>query len=141
MTALKIHRDSVKIVVNITLLFITHKPGKWNPVNMNEITRCYKIVDSHGENYKTLFHGVGGSRILPFNQWIKSERKWAGEGGTKYWTGFHVLLSKSICINYLKRFTDKNKTRVIVECLAKNLRPKESSKGSVFLADEIMIPN
>lgn len=108
---------------------------------MNEVVRCYKIVDLHERCYKTLFHGIGGSRILPFNTWLKAERKWAGEGGIKYWTGFHVILSKSKCIGYFKRFTDKNKTRVIVECLAKNLRPKESSGGSVFLADEIMIPN
>jgi hypothetical protein len=107
---------------------------------MNDIVHCYKIVDFDGYRYKVLFHGVNGSRILPFNTWLKAERKWAGEGGNKYWTGFHVFQSKSVCMKYFKRFTDKSKTRTIVECLARNLRPKESSRGNVFLADEIMIP-
>ena len=98
-------------------------------------------LSNDGKAYKTLFHGVNGSRTIPFNVWIKADRKWAGEGGTKYWTGFHVILNVENCGKYIKRFKDKKKTRVIVKCLAKNLRPKESSKGLVFLAEEIMIPN
>lgn len=101
---------------------------------------CYKIVElDPKKGYKTLFHGIKGCRFLPLNVWIKSERKWAGEGRTKYWTGFHVILDKEICVKYLKRFTDKNKRRVIVKCLVKDLRPKKSSRGNVFLAKEIMM--
>lgn len=103
---------------------------------------CYKIMElaADGKSYRTLFHGVNGSRIIPFDTWMKAEIKWGGEGGKKYWTGFHVLLNQEKCERYLKRFSQSKKTRVIVKCIAKNLRPKESSRGMVFLADELMIP-
>ncbi len=109
-------------------------------MNNRDSIVCYKIVDiSPTGEYKTLFHGVNGSRVLPIGTWIKADRKWAGEGGTKYWTGFHVLLSKAKAKKYFKKFTDEKKTRVIVKCHAQNLRPKESSKGLVFLADDLMV--
>ena len=104
--------------------------------------KCYKIMElaADGKSYRTLFHGVKGNRTMPFYTWIKAERKWSGEGGKKYWTGFHVILDREKCERYLKRFSQSKKTRVIVRCIAKNLRPKESSRGMVFLAEEIMIP-
>jgi hypothetical protein len=101
---------------------------------------CYKIVDaSPAGEYKTLFHAVNGSRILPVGQWIEANRKWAGEGGNKYWTGFHVLLSKEKAKKYFKKFTDEKKTRIIIKGTAMNLRPKKSSRGLVFLADKLLI--
>jgi hypothetical protein len=102
---------------------------------------CYKIMDldEKDKSYKTLFHGINGTKVIPLDKWVKSVRKWAGEGGNKYWTGFHVILSKKKCKKYFKRFTDEKKTRVIVKCLAKSLRPKKSSKGLVFLADELLV--
>ena len=105
--------------------------------------KCYKIMElaADGKSYRTLFHGVNGNRTMPFDTWIKAERKWGGEGGAKYWTGFHVILDQEKCERYLKRFYQPNKIRVIVKCVAKNLRPKESSRGIVFLADELMIPS
>lgn len=107
-------------------------------------TLCYKIVDRvlDGDEYKFkfLFHGVKGQRVIPFDTWVKAERKWAGEGGNKYWTGFHVLLTRELCEKYMERFTDESKTRVIVKCLAKGLTPKESSRGMVYLAEELMMP-
>ena len=110
-------------------------------IDWDVVEEAYKIVDlaDDGKTFKTLFHGVDGSRILPMRTWIKAEKKWAGEGGSKYWTGFHVIKDIDKCREYLKRFTDKSKRRAIVWCLAKNLRPKESSRGDVFLAEEIMI--
>lgn len=104
---------------------------------------CYKIMDlcKDGKTYKTLFHGVGGTKQIPFDKWVTAVRRWAGEGGNKYWTGFHVLLSKENAEKYFKKFTDEKKTRIIVKCFAKNLREKESSRGLVFLAEELMIPS
>jgi len=98
-------------------------------------------VDKATKIFKTLFHGINGSRTMPFDTWIKADRKWAGEGGSKYWTGFHVILSRENCEKYFKRFTDESKTRVIIECLARKLTPKESSRGIVYLAEEILIPS
>lgn len=105
------------------------------------MVNCYKIFDLCPDNksYRFLYHGVNKNRNVPFNTWIKSERKWAGEGGNKYWTGFHVFVSMDVCKRYYKRFVDKTKTRVIVKCVGKNLQPKESSRGNVFLAEEIMV--
>lgn len=113
----------------------------WSSTYM--MVTCYKIMDlaPDGKSYKTLFHGINGSRSIPFDTWIKADRKWAGEGGTKYWTGFHVLLYKEDAEKYFKKFTDETKTRVIVKCMARNLRLKESSHGLVHLAEEIMIPS
>lgn len=104
---------------------------------------CFKIMDlgNDGKSFKTLFHGINGSKTIPFDTWIKADKKWAGEGGKKYWTGFHVILSRENCEKYLKKFTDNTKKRVIVKCLARNLTPKESSKGLVHLAEEILIPS
>lgn len=104
---------------------------------------CYKIMDlsNDGKSYKTLFHGVNGSKILPFDTWVLADRKWAGEGGSKYWTGFHVILTKENCEKYFKKFTDESKTRVIIKCMAMNLRPKESSRGLVYLAEKMLIPS
>ena len=105
-------------------------------------TICYKIMDlsKDGRSYQTLFHGVNGTKKIPFDTWVTAVRKWAGEGGQKYWTGFHVLLSREDCEKYAGKFTDETKTRVIVKCYAKNLRLKKSSRGKVFLAEELMIP-
>lgn len=101
---------------------------------------AYKIMDVHADGrFKTLFHGVDGSKFIDRNVWVKAERRWAGEGGTKYWTGFHVLLTKEDAEKYFKKFTDEKKTRVIVKCHVKNIRPKESSRGLVWLADDMLI--
>lgn len=115
---------------------------------MNLPTLCYKIVDIeetidvfYPPLYKFLYHGVNGTRVIPFNTWLKADRKWAGEGGTKYWTGFHVFLDKTMMETYLKKFTDKTKKRVVVKCYAKNLRLKESSRRKVFLAEWLMFPS
>lgn len=102
---------------------------------------CYKIVNYViPDEYEILFHGINGTRKIPLDTWLKADRKWAGEGGQKYWTGFHVFLTEYIAEKYLERFTDKKKTRVVVHCYAKGIRPKESSRGNVFLAKELMVP-
>lgn len=104
---------------------------------------CYKIVDfdKDGKSIKFLFHGVlNKSRDIPYYIWIKAKRKWAGEGGQKYWTGIHVFTDKKIAKKYFQRFTDKTKKRVIVRCWGRGLVPKKSSHGNVFLATEIMVP-
>ena len=106
----------------------------------NNTKECYKIVDKVEKGIKFLFHGINGTRDIPRGKWIKADKKWAGEGGQKYWTGIHVFVSREIANKYFLRFTDKTKTRIIVKCWAKNLVPKKSSRGNVFLAEEIMVP-
>ena len=107
----------------------------WVPV------KGYKIVDLKNDNYQWLFHGVNGTKVVPFNTWVKADRKWAGEGGHKYWTGFHMFVRKEIAEKYFERFTDKTKTRVIIRVFGRRMRVKESSRGNVFLAEELWVPS
>ena len=101
---------------------------------------CFKIVNVAPDgSYKTLYHGVNRTRVLPKDKWVTAERKWVGEGGVKYWTGFHVIKSLDECNKYLKRFSSKKEPRIIVPIFAKNLRPKVTSRGEVFLAEQIMV--
>jgi hypothetical protein len=101
----------------------------------------WKIVekDEKTGTYKTLFHGLNGSRTLPQNTWLIANEKMVGDGTskTRYLSGFHILKTYDDCEEYLTYFrTPKN--RVIVPCLAKgNIRPKSHSRHPVFLAREV----
>ena len=82
----------------------------------------WKIVeqDEKTGDYKTLFHGLNGSRTLSKNVWLKAVEKMVGDGTskTRYLSGFHILKTKEECEEYLTYFkTEKN--RVIVPCLAR----------------------
>ena len=101
----------------------------------------WKIIEENentGE-YKTLFHGVNGSRKLIKNKWLTAVEKMVGDGTskTRYLSGFHILESYDECVTYLTYFkTPKN--RVIVPCLAKgNIRPKSHSRHEVFLSKQV----
>ena len=100
----------------------------------------WKIVEQDEQgNYKTLFHGLNGSRTLPTDKWLTAVEKMVGDGTskTRYLSGFHILESYEDCEEYLTYFkTPKN--RVIVPCLAKgNIRPKSHSRHPVFLSKQI----
>lgn len=99
----------------------------------------YKIVEPRGNDYLTLFHGIGGSRVLPKNQWVYAEIKEnvADGKGSTYTSGLHIIDGYENALNYLKRF--RNTNRCIVECYAEGLKHKQKSKDYVYLADKIMI--
>ena len=91
--------------------------------------------------YKTLFHGLNGSRTVPKDVWLKAVEKMVKDGTSKtsYLSGFHILKSKEECEEYLKYFTTE-KNRVIVPCLARgNIRSKSHSRHPVFLTSEIKL--
>jgi len=100
----------------------------------------YKIVElgNKGE-FLTLFHGIGGTRVLPIGKTIKAEIKQnVMDGkGTKYTSGIHIIKGKDNAIEYLSRF--RRKDRVIVRCSASGIKHKTKSKPYVFLADRITI--
>lgn len=101
---------------------------------------CYKIMNVRPDGeFTTLYHGVSGDKTIPRDKWIMADKKWAGEGGRKYWTGFHVLLSREQCEKYFEKFT-VTENRVIIKVLAKNLVAKPSGGGKVFLARWMKIP-
>lgn len=104
----------------------------------------YKIVDKDSkDNYKTLFHGIRGSKIIPVDKWVRSERKIVRDGsvGTQYTSGWHIMMNFDECQNYLSRFTSiKGHERTIVEIDVRGkIWPKEHSPSNVHLCEEIMI--
>jgi len=110
-----------------------------------EQTIWWKIVeqDKKTGNYKTLFHGINGSRTMQKDIWLKAVEKMVKDGTSKtsYLSGFHILRSKEECEEYLKYFKSEV-NRVIVPCLAKgNIREKSHSRHPVFLSREIKFIN
>jgi len=102
----------------------------------------FKIVDKDKKgNYKALFHGIDGSRIIPVGEWVKSEQKMVRDGstGTKYKSGWHIMKDHDECQNYLSMFT-ADKPRVIVEVEVKGKSwPKEHSPSNIWLCEYIKI--
>ena len=99
----------------------------------------YKIVEFENGKVKTLFHGLNNSRVLPTDTWLSAEKKMVCDGkGPLYLSGWHVLPSYELCEKYLQRFRNR-KTKAIIKCFAKDLRPKKHSRSQVFLADHIYV--
>ena len=94
-------------------------------------------MDAHG-TIKTLFHGVKGSRKLPKKTWIESEYKWVNDNSAGYWSGWHVLPTEEIAIQYLTRFKTRLEKLKIVPC---NIKGKHWPKNdtNIILAQYIRI--
>lgn len=103
---------------------------------------CYKIIElgKNGE-YKTLFHGVDGSRVLSPNIWYNAIEKPVTDGGaesTQYLSGFHVMRTEAECLQYLKRFKNRSNKK-IVKCECEDLRKKAHSPSNVWLTSKMRI--
>ena len=104
----------------------------------------YKIVDNdrHG-NFKMLFHGIRGSRIMPVDEWIKSEQKLVRDGsvGTQYTSGWHIMMNLDEAIEYKARFTSNSPhERVLVKVdVSGKIWAKEHSPSNVHLCEWIKI--
>ena len=107
---------------------------------MPKTYNCYRIVEvDDSGNYKTLFHGIAGSRQLPVGKWLKAVKKMVSDGsGTEYLSGFHVLKTLKDCEEYLKKFRNV-KTKKIISIQARGLRRKTHSRHPVFLASYMKI--
>ena len=101
----------------------------------------YKIVERDSESTKTLFHGVNRSRLLKKGEWLEAEEKMVRDGScqTYYLSGWHILPSKQVATDYLKRFKNRLELLKIVPCEAKEIRPKAHSNAPVFLAKWIKL--
>jgi hypothetical protein len=102
----------------------------------------YKIVnkDRHG-NFKTLFHGIDGCRIIEPDEWVKSDQKMVRDGsvGTMYNSGWHIMMNLDEVQEYLTRFT-ADKSRVIVKVDVKGkIWSKEHSPSNVHLCEYIKV--
>ena len=99
----------------------------------------YKIVQLTGDKYKTLFHGINGSKVLNTNEWIDAVIKdnvSDGKGAT-YTSGIYIIDGYGNALNYMNRF--KREDIVVVKCLAKGVKHKAKNKPYVYLADSICI--
>lgn len=69
----------------------------------------FRLVRLENGQMKTIVHGVGGSRTLPFNEWMEAEVKWTHNPGSKdqphFWCGFHVFTNMQTALYYRSRFT------------------------------------
>lgn len=102
--------------------------------------KVYKIFVIENGELRNLFKSIEGSRTIEFDRWLKAENKMARDGGNsrKYLTGIHCVETLNDAIEYLDNFyTDKN--RLIVECLAEDLRTKPTN-DKVKLADWLYVP-
>ena len=104
----------------------------------------YRIVEIKDGKVMSLFHGTGGSRIIPLNVWHKANIKLVRDGGktAKYYdAGWHFLKSKEDADSFLNRMFRIKDSRYVVKCYVRgNIRPKEhSTKGKCWLANEIKI--
>ena len=95
----------------------------------------YKIMQKHPEGYKTLFHGLNGSKLLPVEKWLRAEEKMGRDGSGPKWylTGWHVLPDVETCEQYLRQFRHQE-DKVFVPCLAAEMRRKEGARAEVYLA-------
>ena len=109
---------------------------------MTKSTIGYRILDYDGEVFKTLFHGLNGSRKLKTGRWLKAERKLVSDGTSnkRYESGFHILPSMLDCMIYARKFRHFQ-NRVLVKIKYRGGRPKEHSRHPVILADEMLIPH
>lgn len=93
----------------------------------------YKVFELDADRPRFLFHGVGGSKILPLDCWVDAEVKWAREGSNPhYWTAFHCYPSIESVVAWRHR-TRRAAGRVVVEVTVRDIT-KKPTRGEAFLA-------
>lgn len=108
--------------------------------------KFYRIVevDKRG-NYKTLFHGNNGSRILEPNTWLKSIQKQVRDGSRlkakEYTSGWHVIPGeKEVTERFKKSFFRAPRELKVVEVEVRGKTwPKSHSRHNILLCEEIKI--
>lgn len=103
----------------------------------------YKIVEAKiqpGYHYKTLFHGVNRSRILPLDRWLEADIKMVSDGsnGTQYLSGWHIA-SRPTCFEYLLKFTANRKLAIVMCEVRGKIWSKKHSPSKIFLCKWINI--
>jgi len=91
----------------------------------------------------TLFHGVGGSRVLPLNRWIDAEIKTVHDGSkdtaTPYLSGFHVMESFDDLMKFTNRFRKIEDLYMVLVDVGGEIRDKEHSPSNILLAERMKI--
>ena len=103
---------------------------------LKEAWRLLRVKDGRPH---TLFHGFHGSRCLQQDKLLRAvERQvWnpgkKRRGGPGFMSGWHVLLDKEECEEYLERFTNCHDI-VVTRVLVSGARPKPRATSNVHLA-------
>lgn len=102
---------------------------------MNEQV-AYKIVEIVDNKIRTLFHGLHGSRTVPYSEWLEADVKMGrdGSGDRYYLTGWHTLPTKEEAFKYLERFKSRTDILKVVECTIRDTWRKEHSPHPVILS-------
>jgi hypothetical protein len=108
---------------------------------MDDELIAYRIVEIKDGKILSLFHGTNGSRTIPWNIWVKADKKEVRDGSGKhtYLSGFHFLMNKDRAEEFFsKRFKIKNNRKIVMCHVRGNIRIKnENAKPLCYLADEI----
>lgn len=96
----------------------------------------FRICDVKGGLPHTLFHGIGGSRRIPLDRWVRAKVATVHDGdrGRAYKSGFHVLKDRKTAKRVLRDTFKKLKGRVIVSVNVADVWPKKHSRHGVVLA-------
>lgn len=108
--------------------------------------KYYRIVEVDKDgNYKTLFHGNNGSRILKINTWLRSNQKPVRDGSRqkakKYISGWHCMPgTKERVEKFIKTYFKAERELKVVEIKVRGKTwPKAHSPHNIILAEEIKI--
>ena len=105
---------------------------------------AWKIFEYHKQinKYKTLFHGINGSRTLEYGEILANMKENVSDGSSnsKYLSGIHVIPNFNDAVKYLKKF--KKRTKLL--CIKKVLYygkvwEKEHSPSNVLLVEKIKL--
>ena len=106
------------------------------------LTPAWRLLRVKQADPWTLFHPFNGSRKLPYNKQLRAveEQVWnpGKHKGPGFISGWHVILDRDECIEYLSRFTDKSDL-VVAKVHVASLRPKPRATSNVHLARYMMI--
>ena len=97
---------------------------------------AYRIFDDKDGLPHTLFHGVNGSRRLPFDTWVEARVGPVTDGScaTAYQSGFHVLEDRGEARKFLARMFKNLGHRVVARVEVRDTWPKAHSRHEVTLA-------
>lgn len=101
----------------------------------------YKIVDKNSDDFKTLFHGNNGSRILVEDTWLEADVRVVHDGtkGTPYLSGWHIIPTKDEALEYIGKFKKRRDDLKIIRVWAKDVWGKKHSPSAIYLARWIYI--
>lgn len=96
--------------------------------------KAYKIIEFENNKLKTLFHGVNGSRTVPFGKWIEAKVDYGIDGSRQkpYLYGWHSFSSLELANKYMNNFRARKELLKIVECEVKETWDKPTNPDVIL---------